>query len=75
MHAAILSRNQSQLQGLLEKGDCVNVIHRNITPIHMAARCGYDEIVNMLADAHADINCKTKKFGFTPLNAATCSGI
>ena len=63
-----------KLHELLEAGECVNVVHRNITPLHMAARCGYDELVQILLDAQANSNAGDVNMGLAPLTAATCAG-
>ena len=35
----------------------------NMTPLHMAARCGYDELVQILLDAQANSNASDVKYG------------
>ena len=63
-----------RLHELLEAGECVNVVHRNLTPLHMAARCGYDELVEILLEAHANSNSSSAITGFTPVMGAVCAG-
>ncbi len=60
---------------LPQVGECVNVVHRNLTPLHMAARCGYDQLVDILVDAHANCNAGSANLGLTPLICATCAGM
>ena len=74
MHTAVLNMDTVHLHELLEAGECVNVVHRSLTPLHMAARCGYDELVEILLDAHANSNSSSAISGFTPLIAAACAG-
>ena len=43
------------------------------TPLHVAAKCGHNEIVDMLLSLECDIACKDN-WGFTPLHCA-CEGM
>jgi hypothetical protein len=62
------------LGGLLRRGANVNSVdHDGLSPLHVAARGGYEPIVKMLLDAGANIDLADKN-GSTPADMAVACG-
>lgn len=82
-----LENNSDALCQACREGDCANVkllidagaqiniqedaFHK--TPLHYAAESGYDDILNLLLKAHADVD-KQSISGMTPLHCASLRG-
>ena len=59
----------------LDKGSDVNAKDENgVTPLHYAAEGGYNEIVELLIAAGADVHAKGDEAGETPLHNAAYEG-
>ncbi len=75
LFAAVASGNKAMTAFLIERGADVNFKASTLetTPLHLAARKGYQSVVEVLLANHADINAKNKA-GQTPLFFAVQSG-
>ena len=72
----VISNHIEQVKDLISNG--VNVDDTGGSdygsPLHVAARKGYCEIITLLLDAGADINLKNEDMGATPLMIAVDAG-
>lgn len=76
LREAVISNNVEQVKALISQG--VNIDDTDGSdygsPLHLAARNGYTEIITLLLDAGADINLKNEDMGATPLMIAVDAG-
>ncbi len=73
--AAVAAGNKAMTQFLIEHGANVNFKGENngVTPLHLAARKGFQAVVEVLLASHADVNA-TDNAGQTPLFSAVQGG-
>ncbi|MHB0999859.1 MAG: ankyrin repeat domain-containing protein [Armatimonadota bacterium] len=68
LHKAVLRKNNEEVQHLLESGENVNIKDNvGVTPLHIAARRGYYEIVELLLEHEADKYSTLKDGTTTPI--------
>ena len=61
---------------LLKAGAKPNAADLNgYTPLHMAAKSGQEDVVEMLLHSGADVNAATPNIGVTPLHLAALYGL
>lgn len=70
---AVRKRRNSTVQWLLDRGANQSGDDNGITPLEIAAREGFDELVTLLVDAGATLDC-VDSAGFTPLAHAVYHG-
>jgi ankyrin repeat protein len=75
LFAAVASGNKAMTALLIERGAEVNfkASTQETTPLHLAARKGFQAVVEVLLASHADVNAKNK-VGQTPLFFAVQGG-
>ncbi|KAK3599325.1 hypothetical protein CHS0354_009809 [Potamilus streckersoni] len=72
IHYAARRGRVDVLKSLIQSGvnaDLPDMYGRS--PLYLAARFGHQNVVNELLNENIDVNCKEKKYGFTPLHIAT----
>ncbi|XP_076896547.1 uncharacterized protein LOC143549544 [Bidens hawaiensis] len=72
IHHAVLCGNVGAVKTLIKCGSLIEhpikTTHKDETrPIHLAARLGFNNIIQVFIDSGCDINSKTKQNGNTPL--------
>lgn len=71
IHWAVYVGSKDALKLLLAQDVQVNVKDESeVTPLHVAAFCGHDELAEMLLSVGARINAVEKKFGLSALHVA-----
>ncbi|XP_076781930.1 ankyrin repeat and death domain-containing protein 1A isoform X2 [Arvicanthis niloticus] len=56
LHYAALSGSEDMSRALIEAGGCTNVADKGTTPLHLAVKHNFPGLVQLLIDAHSDLD-------------------
>lgn len=75
LHIACVNNQRHIVEWLLNHGLSVNEqTGCNLTPLHLSAKKGNEDICKLLLDKGADVNASQLKFHSRPIHYAACSG-